>query len=110
MNKLERTRSGDRSISQEGETSDSSVNLFNDTPQTTDVVATMEGNQYVSELNKGSNSGTSSSSGTDEFEENESFDTMTIMAKLEEIERNFSMLWKKWLDEFDQLFIEEVNF
>ena len=70
----------------------------------------MEGNQYVSELNKGSNSGTSSSSGTDKFEENESFDTMTIMAKLEEIERNFSMLWKKWLDEFDQLFIEEVNF
>lgn len=110
LDKLGRTRSGSREISSEGETSDNTINLFNDTPQTTDVVATIEGNQYVSELNKGSNQGTSSSSGTDEFSEEEEFDTKTIMEKLDEIQRNYAQLWKSWLDEFDQLFIEEVNF
>ena len=110
LDKLGRTRSGSREISSSGETSDSTLNLFNDTPQTSDVVATIEGNQYVSELNKGSNSGTSSSSGSDEFEEEENFDTKTIMEKLEEIQRNYAKIWKVWLDEFDELFIEEVNF
>ena len=110
LDKLARTRSGSREISSEGETSDNTINLFNDTPQTTDVIATIEGNQYVSELNKGSNAGTSSSSGTDEFSEEEEFDTKTIMEKLDEIQRNYAQLWKSWLDEFDQLFIEEVNF
>lgn len=110
LDKLGRTRSGSREISSSGETSDSTLNLFNDTPQTTDVVATIEGNQYVSELNKGSNSGTSSSSGSDEFEETEEFDTKTIMEKLDEIQRNYAQIWKVWLNEFDELFVEEVNF
>ena len=48
--------------------------------------------------------------GTDEFEETETYDTMTIMSKLEEIEKYYSMIWLKWLNEFDRLFIEEANF
>ena len=114
------------------------LDLHNDTPQTTDVVATMEGNQYVSDLRKihesgsesGQTSGTSNntsqgsssgqtsstetsqtaSTGTDEFTESEMWDTKTMMEKLDEIEKNFSNLIKKWLNEFDELFIEEVNY
>ena len=114
------------------------LDLHNDTPQTTDVVATMEGNQYVSDLRKihesesesGQTSGTLSrtssgtsggqtsstetsqtaSTGTDEFTESEMWDTKTMMEKLDEIEKNFSNLIKKWLNEFDELFIEEVNY
>ena len=111
---LSRSRSGSREISSEGEHSDTTdnISLFNDTPQTTDVVATIEGNQYVSELNKGqvSNEGSNSSSGSDEFEESELFDTKTIMAKLDEVEKQYSNVIKKWLNEFDELFIEEVNY
>lgn len=134
LDKLARTRAGTRQLSTTGNNSDqhygsgtdsstiNSVDLHNDTPQTTDVVATISGNQYVSDLKKGqttssgtssdtyTNTGSSSSNGTDQFEETEGFDTMTIMAKLDEIEKQFSQLWRKWLDEFDQLFIEEVNF
>ena len=134
LDKLGRTRAGTRQLSSTGSNSDqhygsgtdsstiNSVDLHNDTPQTTDVVATISGNQYVSDLKKGqttssgtssdnyTNTGSSSSNGTDQFEELENFDTMTIMAKLDEIEKQFSQLWRKWLDEFDQLFIEEVNF
>lgn len=114
------------------------IDLHNDTPQTTDVVATIEGNQYVSDLRKihesesesGQTSGTSNntsqgsssgqtsstetsqtaSTGTDEFTESEMWDTKTMMEKLDEIEKNFSNLIKKWLNEFDELFIEEVNY
>lgn len=134
LDKLARTRTGTRQLTSTGSNSDqhsgsgtdsstiNSVDLHNDTPQTTDVVATISGNQYVSDLKKGqttssgtssdnyTNTGSSSSNGTDQFEETEGFDTMTIMAKLDEIEKQFSQLWRKWLDEFDQLFIEEVNF
>lgn len=114
LDKLERARSGSREVSQEGEHSDTTdnVNLYNDTPQTTDIVATIEGNQYVSELNKGQtkNEGDSSSSGSDEFEETETWDTMTIMARLDEIQKHFANLWEKWLNEFDELFVEEVNY
>lgn len=134
LDKLERTRSGERNIKQDGATSGtgarqgtssesgSYLELHNDTPQTTDVVATMEGNQYVSDLKKGSSSasgttgensvesGETHSTGEDTFEENESWDSMTNMARLDEIEKQFSNLWMKWLNEFDELFIEEVNF
>lgn len=122
LDKLGRTRSGSREVSSEGEnssegeTSNNTLNLFNDTPQTNDVVATITQNQYVSELNKSSVSGTNSSSGstsssgTDEFSEEEEFDTKTIMEKLDEIQRNYEQIWKTWINDFDQLFIEEVNF
>lgn len=114
LDKLQRTRSGERSMSQEGENSNenNSLSLYNDTPQTTDVVATMEENQYVSELNKGhtTTEGSSSSSGSDEYEETESWDNTTIMARLDEIEKQYALVWRKWLNEFDGLFVEEVNY
>lgn len=110
LDKLGRTRSGNRSVSQSGQNAENSVHMFNDTPQTTDVIATMEGNQYVSELNKNSVAGSTASSGSDTFQEAEEWDNATIMARLSEIEKQFSQVWKNWLDEFDQLFIEEVNY
>lgn len=114
LDRLSRSRSGSREVSSEGEHSDTTdnISIFNDTPQTTDVVATIQQNQYASELNKGqvANEGSNSSSGSDEFEENELFDTMTIMKKLDEVEKHYSQVWKSWLNEFDELFVEEVNF
>lgn len=134
LDKLGRTRAGTRQLSQTGSNSDQhygsgedsqtieTLDLHNDTPKTSDIIATIQGNQYVSDLKKGkttssgsssdnyTNTGSSSSNGTDTFEEVEGFDTMTLMAKLDEIEKQFSQLWRKWLDEFDLLFIEEVNF
>lgn len=128
------TTSGTSSSSSTKDTLD----LHNDTPQTTDVVATITENQYVSDLRKihetgsesgqtggtsnntsqGTSSGQTSSTGTsqtastgsDEFTESEMWDTKTMMEKLDEIEKNFSNLIKKWLNEFDELFIEEVNY
>ena len=110
LDKLQRTRSGNRSMSQSGQNAENSVRLYNDTPQTTDVVATIEGNQYVSDLEKSSVAGSTASSGSDNYQEAENWDEKTIIERLKEIENNYSMLWKNWLDEFDQLFIEEVNF
>ncbi|MBO7734203.1 MAG: hypothetical protein J6S67_16685 [Methanobrevibacter sp.] len=110
LDKLGRTRSGNRSVSQSGQNAQNSVNIFNDTPQTTDVVATMEQDQYVSELNKSSLAGSSASNGSDTYQEAENWDNETIMSRLDEIERKFAMIWRSWLNEFDQLFVEEVNY
>lgn len=110
LDKLSRVRSGSREIASSGENENNGFSLFNDTPQNTDVVADIEGDQYVSNLSKDKTTGSSSSEGTDEFEETETYDTMTIMSKLEEIEKYYSMIWLKWLNEFDRLFIEEANF
>lgn len=114
LDKLSRVRSGSRELSQEAEHSEESnkLSLYNDTPQTTDVVATIESNQHVSDLTKGrdTNEGSNSSSGTDEYEETETWDNVPIMARLEEVEKKLSDLWKKWLNEFDGLFVEEVNY
>lgn len=110
LDKLGRTRSGNRSISQSGQNAQNSASLFNDTPQNEDIIATMSDNQHVTELTKGSVAGSSTSSGSDTFSETETWDNATIMSRLDEIEKNFAMLWKKWLNEFDELFIEEVNY
>ena len=110
LDKLGKTRSGNRSVSQSGQNAENSVHTFNDTPQTSDAVATLEQNQYITELTKGSLAGSTSSSGSDNFQEAENWDNATMMARLDEIEKQFAMLWKKWLNEFDELFIEEVNF
>ena len=112
--KLSRVRSGSRELSQEAEHSEESnkLSLYNDTPQTDDVIATIESNQDVSDLTKGrdTNEGSNPSSETDEYEETETWDNATIMARLEEVEKKLSNLWKKWLNEFDGLFVEEVNY
>lgn len=114
MDKLQSSRSGSRSLAsdQSNSNTQNSTSLYNDAPQTSDVIATISGNQYATDLTKGqvSDSGETHSTGSDSFSESESHDTMTIMAKLDEIEKQFSNIWKKWLNEFDELFIEEVNY
>ena len=114
LDKLSRTRTGSRELSQEAEHSEESnkLSLYNDTPQTRDVVAGITGNQFVSDLTKGhdTNEGSNSSSGTDEYEETENWDNVPIMERLSEIEKKMSNLWQKWVKEFDDLFVEEVNY
>lgn len=114
LDKLERVREGERDTTQHSDTSNNGTykDLHNDTPQSTDVVATLEQDQYVSDLSKGSNSnsGVSHQTGNDTFEETESYDPTTIIERLNEIEKKFSQVWRKWLDEFEEIFIEEVNF
>lgn len=112
--KLGRTRTGSREVSSSGSNSETTntKSTFNDTPQNKDIIAALEDDQFVNELNKGSSSssGSTSSSGADEYSESEQWDNATMMARLSEIEKEYSMLWKKWLNEFDGLFIEEVNY
>lgn len=68
-------------------------NLFNDTPQTTDVVTAMEGNQYVTNLSKNE-------------AESES-DNAYIIEKLKKIQDDYENVLFRWSQEFDRLFIEE---
>lgn len=110
LDKLNRTRSGNRSVSQSGQNAENSVQIYNDTPQTTDVVATMSENQYVSDLTKNSVAGSTASSGSDTYQEAESWDNATMIARLNEIENQYSNVWMNWLNEFDELFVEEVNY
>ena len=114
MDGLERARSGSRSLAhnQANSNNQNSKQLYNDSPQSSDVIATIDQNQFVSEITKGqvSDSGEVHSTGSDEFSETETFDTKTIMSKLDEIERQFVKIWERWLNEFDELFIEEVNY
>lgn len=114
MDKLSRVRQGERNTLQDGASSNngSYKDLHNDTPQTTDVTANLVENQYVSDLNKGENSasGETHQRGNDTFNETETHDPATIIERLNEIQNKFAQVWRKWLDEFEQLFIEEVNF
>ena len=114
LDKLQSSRSGSRSLShdQANSNTQNSTSLYNDAPQTSDVIATISGNQQATDLTKGqvSDGGETHSTGSDTFSESESHDTLTIMGKLDEIEKQFSNVWRKWLNEFDELFIEEVNY
>ena len=68
-------------------------NLFNDTPQTTDVTATIEANQYVTNLSKN-------------YAESES-DNAYVIEKLKKIQDDYENTLYRWSDEFHSLFIEE---
>ena len=86
-----------------------SKNLFNDTPQTTDVVATMEEDQYVSELSK-STAHTDNTGDIDESgEEHHSSENNTkyTMEKIKDIQDSFEKVLYRWSEEFHGLFIEE---
>lgn len=111
------SKSDDYTIEAEGK------NLHNATPQTTDIVATLEGDQFVNDLDKSSatttNQGTTrvdsddASSGEvhDRGENHESSDVNTkyVMEKIAEIQDSYSMILRKWTNEFEGLFIEEEN-
>lgn len=126
-NALDRAHS-DHSEHGEGKSEDytiqaDGVNLHNDTPQTTDVVATMEQDQFVSDLDKSSatthNLGSSRvDSGDDssgevhdrgETHESSTMDTKYVMGKIAEIQDSYQIVLTKWTDEFGCLFIEEEN-
>lgn len=87
---------------------------FNDTPQADPTGEDpFAGDQYVSELTKGKNdgseSGSSSVNGQSLRTISRTEDGATPMARLEEVQRLYSQVMKKWLNEFDDLFIEEGN-
>ena len=112
MDKLKTTHAVARNTARHEnyDTDVSGKNLYNDAPQTTDVIATIEGNQYVSDISKseahtdnvGDISEAVQDTGTTET------DSMTIMGKIKEIQDEYQMTLKKWTDEFTGLFIEEV--
>lgn len=84
-------------------------NLYNDTPQTTDVVATMEGDQYVTELSK-STAHTDNTGDIDETGERHDIivsDTKYAMEKIKDIQDSFEKVLYRWSEEFHGLFIEE---
>ena len=81
--------------------------LHNDTPQDSDIVATIEGNQYVSDLSK--SSGEVTNSGTSSYSTEESFDTKYPMEKLQEVQESYQKVVDNWANEFRGIFIEENN-
>lgn len=112
MDKLKTIHSGSRDVTrnEDYDTDVTGKNLLNDTPQTTDVVATIEGNQYVNELSK-SEAHTDNIGEVTENAEEEStteVDTMTTMAKIKEIQDSYEQVLKRWSDEFSPLFKEEA--
>lgn len=102
--------SGNTSRHEDYDTDMSGKNLLNDTPQTSDVVATIEQDQYVSELSKSTahtdNVGDVSEARQEAF--TTEVDTMTAMARIDEIQEKYQMLLRKWSNEFSGLFMEEV--
>lgn len=87
----------------------SGLNLFNDTPQTTDVVATIQGNQYVTELSKSSahTDNTGEANETGENHSTSESNTKYVMEKIKDIQDSYEKVLYKWSEEFDGLFIEE---
>lgn len=87
----------------------SGLNLFNDTPQTTDVVATIEGNQYVTELSKSSahTDNTGEANETGENHSTSESNTKYVMEKIKDIQDSYEKVLYKWSEEFDGLFIED---
>lgn len=53
--------------------------------------------------------GTNSTSGSESLDATESFDPMTIMARIDEIQNQYQNTMFKWVEEFDRIFIEEGN-
>ena len=86
---------------------------MNDTPQADNFSDPFAGDDYVSEFSKGTSTttdnGNSSVSGTGSRTNTHTEDGGTPIQRLAEIERNYSMIMKKWLNEFESLFIEEGN-
>ena len=112
MNPLKTTHTGLRNSArhEDYDTDMSGKNLINDTPQTADVVATIEQDQYVSELSKSTahtdNIGDISEAVQDAT--TTEMDSMTAMAKIKEIQDSYQNVLRRWSDEFSYLFMEEV--
>ena len=112
MDKLKVIHSGTREATrnEDYDTDVTGKNVLNDTPQTTDVVATIEGNQYASELSKSEAHTDNVGEVTENVEDASTTesDTMTTMAKIKEIQDSYEQVLKRWSDEFSPLFKEEA--
>ena len=112
MNPLKTTHTGLRNTArhEDYDTDMSGKNIINDTPQTTDVVATMEQDQYASELSK-STAHTDNIGDVSEAVQDATTteaESMTTMAKIKEIQDSYDLMLKKWANEFEPLFMEEI--
>ena len=112
MNPLKTTHTGLRNTArhEDYDTDMSGKNILNDAPQTTDVVTTLEQDQYASELSKSTahtdNIGDVSEAVQDATTTEQ--DSMTTMAKIKEIQDSYDLMLKKWSNEFETLFMEEI--
>lgn len=124
------TRNLERGTEIDTESGSSSKSAGSDTPQTINVsqdIGEIAG--YFNKYDQAEDSGTShsegtdtdtgtigveiggenSSSGSEELDATESYDPMTMMARIEEIQTKYENTMFKWVEEFDRLFIEEGN-
>ena len=112
MNPLKTTHlgSGNTARHENYDTDVSGKNLFTEAPQTTDVTATIDENQFVSEVSK-SQAHTDNVGDVSEARQEAStteMDSMTAMAKIKEIQDSYQNVLRRWSDEFSYLFMEEV--
>ena len=112
MNPLKTTHlgSGNTARHENYDTDVAGKNIFNDVPESTEVVSDLESNQFATEVSK-STAHTDNVGDISEARQEASsteVDTLTTMAKIKEIQESYQMTLKKWSDEFEPLFIEEV--
>lgn len=109
MNPLKTTHSEESERNDDFDVDVTSQENTNDTPTTTDVVATIEGNQFVSALTKGTGHTDNVGSVTEERSSTTEVDSATTMARIKEIEDSYQKVLYNWSNEFGGLFIEEDN-
>ena len=98
-----------------GDSTDNRLSKFNDTPQQPDGASgTFDGDGYISELTKDTASGTShnvsgitGSAGVDRTHTDE---RDTLIERLTDLENKWSLVMKRWMNEFEPLFLSEENF
>lgn len=111
--KITRSESGEHDNTREDDfnVSSTSKGLFNDTPETTDVIATLTDNQFASNVQKAEsstdNGGTSEDSGTYSRDETTEDDRKTTMERIKDIQDSFMKVMLAWTNEFDAVFLEE---
>lgn len=114
LDKLERTRSEEKSGESEisSESASGSRSAGSDTPQTINVSSSFdEIKGYYDRYDQAQDEATSSSEGSNSetIEATETFDPTTLMARIDEIQKQYENTMFKWVEEFDRLFIEEGN-
>lgn len=94
--------------------SEQHISKSNDTPQLPNTSDVFADDGYVSNLEKGNSEDSASSesdiSGDSEIHRTHTNDRDTLIERLNEIEKKYSNVFMKWLNEFDFLFIAEENY
>lgn len=114
LDKLERTRSEEKSGESEvsSESASNSKSAGSDAPQNINISADYgEIAGYFNRYDQAGDEATSSSEGSNSetIEATETFDPTTLMARIDEIQKQYENTMFKWVEEFDRLFIEEGN-